>query len=468
MARLTPFYFIPALIAAVSHAEITIEPRPFSIENLFSAVALPAVEGVLLKLEPQVWEKFEITQIAAHGSKLAKGELLIRFDAEDIDHKIDDTRRQLKSGALVFAQAELDFTLLQASAADKLTTFRRAAEIAKEENHYFSQVRRKAKEDTASQALKRSEQILANQREELKQLAKMYAADDITESTEEIILVRQQDAVAAAEFALRMENLDHQRTLEVSLPREAIALAETERDTAISLKKAEVEIPRSLELSQLALEAQRSAQQRATQQLAQLEADRRQFEFKAPADGWFYHGPIENGRWTPAEVVKTLIHHGHPPIHNAFATFIPAGAKLNLVAFVNEATARALQLDLAGTATLAGREDLQISVKLLKLAAAPSPDGTYRTDLAVTWPQELTPVVGATAQIRLISYHQAAAIVIPTQALTLEADAWTVSVKLADGKTERRPVKRGRIHKEDSEILSGLEIGQVVVIPGDK
>ena len=43
-----------------------------------------------------------------------------------------------------------------------------------------------------------------------------------------------------------------------------------------------------------------------------------------------------------------------------------------------------------------------------------------------------------------------------------------MEVKLADGKTERRPVKRGHVSKDETEILAGLEVGQVVVVPGDK
>lgn len=466
MARLTPLHLIPALIAAASHAgEVTVEPRPFFIEKSFPATALPGGDCVLLKLDPQAWTDFKILQVAGHGSKMAKGDLLVRFDPEEIDKKLEDSRRALESGTLALAQAELDSKILVETAPNRLEASRRAAGIAREENTYFTQVRRKAGEDNAAQSLKRNEQILANQREELNQLAKMYAADDLTESTEEIILVRQQDAVASAEFALRMESLDHKRTLEVTLPREAKTLADSERDTAISLKKAEAEIPRSIELNKLALESLTSANRRAKQDLAELEADRTRFEFKAPGDGFFYHGPIENGRWSPGEIVKTLVPHGRPPAHAAFATFVPATAKLGLVSFLDDATARSLQPDLAGTATLAGREDVEIPVKLLKLAAAPGPDGTYRADLSVTWPRELTPAAGATAQIRLISYQQPAAIAVPSKALGFGTGGWTVEVKLADGKTERRPVKRGRVSKDDTEILSGLEAGQVIVVP---
>jgi multidrug efflux pump subunit AcrA (membrane-fusion protein) len=467
MARLTPFHILPALIAAVSHAgEVTIEPRPFSVEKSFNTTALPAGDCVLLKLDPKAWTDFKIIQLTSHGSKVAKGDALVRFDSEAIDKKLEDSRRALEAGSLALAQAEQDSKTLQETAANKLEALRRTAGIAKEENTYFTQVRRKAVEDSAAQALKRSNQILSNQREELKQLSRMYEADDITENTEEIILVRQQDAVAAAEFAQRMESLDHKRTLEVTLPREAKALADTERDTAIALKKAETDIPRSIELNKLELESLTTSNQRAKQALAELEADRTRFEFKAPADGWFYHGPIENGRWTTAgKILETLVLHGHPPAHAAFATFVPGTTKLALVSFLDEATARSLKPELTGAATLPGREDVEIPVKLLKLAATPCPDGTYRADFSATWPKEPVPAAGATAQVRMISYQQAAAIVIPTKALNFAADGWTVEVKLADGKTERRHVKRGRVSKDDTEILSGLEAGQVVVVP---
>jgi HlyD family secretion protein len=466
MARITPLHLIPALIAAASHAgELTIEQRPFSIEKSFNATALPGGDCVLLKLAPKAWSVFEITRIADHGVKVAKGDVLVHFDSEEIDKKLEDARRALASGTLSLAQAELDSKSLQEAAPNKLEAYRRAADVAREENAYFTQTRRKATEERAGQELKRSEQLLSNQREELKQLTKMYEADDVTEDTEEIILIRQQDAVAAAEFALRMETLDHKRTLEVSLPREAKTLADTERDTTIALKKAEAEIPRSLEINKLALESLKTANIRAKQDLADLEADRALFEIKAPADGWFYHGPIENGHWTPGDLVKNLIPHGQPPLHRAFATFVPASAKLGLVSFLDEASARVLKIDLTGTATLSGREDVEIPVTLSKLAAAPSPDGSYRADLSVTWPQDLVPAAGATALIRFVSYQKPAAIAIPTKAIGLESAGWTVEVKLADGKTEHRPVKRGRVSKDETEILSGLEVGQVIIVP---
>ncbi len=466
MARITPLHLIPALIAAASHAsEITIEQKPFSIEKSLSAVALPTGDCTLLTLDPEDWSDFTIVKIVPHGTKVAKGDVLVSFDPDGIDKKIVDAKAALQAGTLALQQAALDQKNLEETSPNKLEALQRAAEVAAEENAYFTKVRRKAAEETAGQALKRSEQILGNQREELRQLTKMYQADDITEETEEIILIRQQDAVASAEFALRMETLDHKRTLEVSLPREAKSLANNERDTAINLAKAMVEIPLAIERGKIGLEALTTASQRAKESLANLESDRKLFEIKAPADGYFYHGPIDNGRWSPGKLVESLVPHGHPPLHTAFATFVPGNASLALISFLDDPTARSLKTDLTGIATLAGREDVEIPVKLAKLATTPQPDGTYRADFTLTWPKELKPASGATAQIRMISYQQAAAVVIPSKALAFESSGWTVEIKLADGKTERRPVKRGHVNKEETEIVSGLEVGQVIIVP---
>ena len=84
----------------------------------------------------------------------------------------------------------------------------------------------------------------------------------------------------------------------------------------------------------------------------------------------------------------------------------------------------------------------------------------------VTSKQFVRVATGATAQIRLIAYQQPAAVVVPNKSLAFGAAGWTVEVKLADGKTEHRPVRRGRVSTNETEIISGLEVGQVIVVPG--
>lgn len=466
MARLTPFHLIPALIATASQAkEITIEKQPFTIGSSMVATVLPATDSQLFKLEPKEWKDFELRFLCAHGALVKKGDLLIGFDAGEIDRQIADVRRESAAASLAAQQAEFELQTLRESAPLRVESARRTAEIAREENEYFTKVRRKASEDRANRELKRSGQILANQREELRQLTRVTKADTTNGPTAEFILARQEDAVASAEFALSMETLDHKRILEVMLPREAKTLAENERDAAAALARAEVEIPRLLEISKLSLEGKKSALTRTSQRLAALESDRSLFEFKAPADGSFYQIPLEDGRWIPANLAEAPAAGSRLEPNRAFATFVPATAKTALVSFLDEATARALKPDLTGIGALIGREDIELPIRLLKLATLPAIDGNYRADFSITWPDGLRPVVGSTVRIQMISYQQPAAIVVPNRALVLQSSGWTVEVKLADGKTERRPVKRGHVSGEETEIVSGIEVGQVIVLP---
>lgn len=464
MIRLAPLALVFWLsIPAMSAGEITVATRPFTLEKAAVGMVLPADGAVLLQVVPKSWQDFEIEELAAHGQKVAKGGVLVRFDAEAIDRKLEDTRRLLASDELKLAQADADLRNLIVTAPHRLEALRRAAEIAEEERQYFVKTSRKAQEEAATQALERSKQSLDNQQEELKQLSQMYAADDLTEETEEIILTRQKNAVESAEFALRMAKLEHQRTFEVGLPLEAEKLANQQRDAAIARTKGENDIPREIALKKIEAETLKTVLVRTKQTLADLEHDKTLFEIKAPADGWFYHGPITNGRWLPGEIVKTLVKHGKPPIKLAFATFVPANVPVMLTAFLDESAARSLKEGVAGTASLAGREDLDIPVKLTRLDLAPAADGSYRADFAAEWPEDAQPMVGATAQIRLIAYHQPEAIAIPSKSLSYGVDGWTAEVKLADGKSERRKVKRGRVSGDLTEILSGLEVGQVVL-----
>lgn len=465
MARLTPYHLLPALIAAASQAgELTIEKRPFSITRSFVTTALPTHGCTLVKLDPKAWKSFEITSIAPHAAAVKKGDLLVAFDATELRLRTEGVRRDWEAGKLALAQAELEFQMLQDSAPAKLESLRQAAAAAREENAYFTRTRRKAGEDQAARDLKSAEQQLANQREELRQLSKL-AKDDAAQPAGGTVLARHQDAVAAAEFALSMEVLDHKRTLEVVLPREGRLLADNERDTSMALKKAEAGLPRSIEAAKIELAGRRAGVEQTRKLLAELEADQTLLEQRAPDDGWFYHGAIEDGRWILAEPEAELAARHPAPLHQAFATFIPASSKLVMVSFLDDATARALAPEQAGTATLPGREDLELPVKLAALATVPAPDGTYRADFSVTWPEGVTPVSGSLARIDVVSYQTSAAMVVPNRALEFGPGGWTVAVKLADGKTEHRLVKRGRVGTDETEIVSGLEIGQVVIVP---
>ncbi|MBC7979274.1 MAG: hypothetical protein H7Y36_01770 [Armatimonadetes bacterium] len=463
MARL--HHLIPALIAASAHAgELTLEMKPFFITHSFAATALPE-ETTSIQLDADAWSDFKIIEIVDHGGSVKKNQPLIVFDAGEIDKKIADTRHSIAGQELSIAQAGLELLTLEKTVPEQLTRLRRNAETAAEELKYFVETKRKTLEESAAQSLKRQEQLLYSYQEELKQLLQMYEADDLTENTEEIILQKQRDAVESAEFALRMETLDHRRTLEVSLPRQHISLTERRDDTALQLDKGQQDLPRSIELKRIELTGLKTALERNRESLSKLEKDRSLFELKAPGDGVFYYGSIDSGKWTTGELIKTLVPQGKPPVHKTLATFIPNKANLIAYAFLDQASARVLVAETQGIAILEGREDVPIPVTLKSLATTPNPDQTYTATFSAEWPESPAMVAGQSLRIQITSYSSEKSLSLPNKAFKFGPKGWTVEVKLADGKTEQRVVTRGRSSEESTEITAGLEAGQVVIVP---
>jgi multidrug efflux pump subunit AcrA (membrane-fusion protein) len=197
-------------------------------------------------------------------------------------------------------------------------------------------------------------------------------------------------------------------------------------------------------------------------------------EIKAAADGIFYHGSLDEGRWSLGELAKFLTKGGKMPFVRPFASLVPADADLGLTAHVDEAVARSLKAQLKGSLTAAGREDIALSATIQEIASVPGGDGKYRVDLLPEWPEEgelewpadLDVAPGMNFECRFVVHREDAAIVLPVKALQpAEGGKWTVQVKMADGKNETRPIVRGRMNGEQVEVLGGLEGGQVVIIP---
>lgn len=457
---------LASILAPLSFAgEIAIETRPFSIEHTLSATVIPESPQTL-EIATDGWPSFEVRSIAPHGRHVAQGDVLVEFDNEALDRALEDRKKAYDAAVLTFTQTEAELKSLKDNQPLKLDAAKRAARNAADDLAYFNDTSRKAMVDRAAEALKRSTNALENQREELRQLEKMYTADDLTEETEEIILVRQRDAVASAEFALQMATMEHKRTLDTTLPRMAEDLEGAARTAQLALTKTESDLTRQIELKEIEVAGAKTALDRQKGDLAKtVEARKLAEPYKAPAAGWFYHGPIQDGRWT-TDKAAGLIPHASVAARQRFATFIPEGAPLTLVAFTDEAAARSLVAGTSGTITFAGLEALEATANLKAVSHSPGLDGKYRVDLNVSWPSEgKLPAVGSTAQVRLLSYEKPAAIVVPAAALKPGKDGWTVTIKLADGKTAPRPVKRGRASGDQIEILSGLEAGQVVLTP---
>ena len=91
--------------------------------------------------------------------------------------------------------------------------------------------------------MQRASNFLEYVQEELKQLEKMYKADDLTEETEEIVLKRARNNVDQMKFFTEMVKYEHDRDKEIDLPRSlahyqhAAALADPTAEKCYRLRR---------------------------------------------------------------------------------------------------------------------------------------------------------------------------------------------------------------------------------------
>ena len=452
--------------SAALAAKVPVKTEPFTVRPTLSATVLPDA-ALPVTVDAKQWGAFTIAEIVPHGSTVKKDQVLVRFDDEDFLKKLRDAESAAAAGRLAQANAEAEFSTAEKSLPMQLQAAKTKAEEAAEAWDYFQKVRRDADITRSNLMLRQTELRLETEREELRQLEKMYKADDLVENTEEIIMKRQRESVKAAEIGLELAKIGHKRQMEVSMPREAVALEREARSSAIGFQEQEHNIPRSFELKRLALEDARVGAKRGAENLAKLQEEKGQFVIKSPADGYLYYGTMQDGRWLPGDPSKAPALLAPVGTRRPFAVVVPGTATMVLESTVDETTARSLKTDLAGFASLTGRAEVSFPVKVSTVSATPGLDGRYRVTLTGQFPADLPLVAGMTASAQIIAYHKDAALSVPAKALNATDDGgWEVEVEEAEGKTKHVPVKRGMTSGDKVEILSGLADGQSVIVPG--
>lgn len=460
-------HLLPFLVTPLWAGELTVKPSPFRIEHQFDATILPN-KHLSLTLEPESWKSFTIETLADHGSAVKKGDVLVAFEREAYDRQLVDQTRAVATAALNLATEELNLAKLKEEVALQIQAAQQAKKAADEDLAYFHKTGRPAAEKEIEQSLKMAQFRLSSAQEELKQLKQMYDADDLTEETEEIILERQKFAVEASEFSLAEAKREAASKRTYGLPRQELRLKQAATEASIALAKAQANLPRSIEVANLALQGSREALNRQQLELERLKKDGALLSWTAPADGVFLHGSLEDRKWMLGDLAKVLKVGGSVPLDRSILSLAPADATASLTAWVEPKIARSLAPKTPVSLQLPGHEEIALGGTVATVSSSLGLDGKQFVTLNGALPKELPSLWTSPVKCQAVAYQNAAVLQVPAAATQLGSDgSWTVEVKLADGKTERRKVTRGRISGKNTEILKGLEPGQVVVTPGE-
>lgn len=457
--------------AAAAPATKTVEKGPFRIVVKLEGV-FEGEKACEILLSPEEWSKLTVLSAARHGERVRKGDVILKLETDKLDQAIADLRAKSKLSEVAIHQAEEQLQVMEKITPLDLESSRRAAKIAEENREFFFRIGRPLNVKATEMRLKMARASLEYQQEELRQLEKMYKADDITEETEEIVLQRARDSLERAKFSAEVAKINHDFALKFDIPRKEEQVEESTRRSVLNREKSEAKLPLTLEKQRLDLEKLREQWRKSEEKLGKLLADRKGMTVRSPTNGIVYYGRFTRGKPADSSAMeKTLRPHGtvHP---NQVVMTVVSPRPMRIRATIPEKYLHDLRPGLKGTAVPTGYPDLDLPVEVDRIGDIPiAPekfDGWLKVHLKGK-SKLLMP--GMTCKIKLVPYLKRDAILVPPKVIVadeLDDRKRSVQVLGEDGKPKTRPVTVGRRTDKQVEILKGLKEGEKVVLEPSK
>ena len=353
-------------------SEVLISPEAFTPENRGQLRVLKALD---------------------HGTHVHKGDQLVWFDMERLDQIITDLEKDRALADLSFKLAHEDLAALEKATPIDMAFAERAKKLADEDLKRYLTLDKDFFIKMTEQEIKSATNYLNYAKEELDQLEKMYKASDLTESTEQIILKRQRDAVERAAFYLKMAEYDRDQTFKVSLPRREQALKESNVRQTLLLEKTKTNLPLLLNQKRLTLDKMKFERERTSEKLEKFKKDREAMIVKAPADGILYYGKCVRGHWSSSSMESRLQRGGNLMPDEVFLTVVEP-RPLFVRATIEEKDFSAVHAGLKGKVVPTPLPDVKLTGRVDSVTPIPVAAGSFEARLKLGDVQRFRPHAG--------------------------------------------------------------------------
>jgi multidrug resistance efflux pump len=278
------------------------QPSPVELTGIFQATRTHAVQ-----ILPKEWATLTVKEVVEHGAEVQAGDVLISLDTEELEKTVSDAETEIQLSELALEDARVKLDLAQRSQELALEAAAKADRVATEDLREFLTTGRQRQVRSIDRGVESTRDRLEYQEEELHQLEKMYAADDLTEETEEIILKRTRDAVEAARYGLEVAEESRRNQVELEIPRNEEVLESAVAKAALALEEARRTAPQSVQRQQIQFEQEELALEKKRTRLADLRKDMQQLKITSPVAGIVYYGSERRGKWSDPAATEAML-----------------------------------------------------------------------------------------------------------------------------------------------------------------
>lgn len=446
-------------IHTVGRAALRIEVE---LDGMFEAQ-----HSAQIALYPKQWSTFTVLETVAHGAEVKRGDVLAAFDPAKLEQAIADLRRELQADELEIERAEHQLALLEKTTALDLEAAERARRIAQEDRDYYKRVGRPLLLKSEEFSLKSAQHYLENEEEELRQLEKMYEADDLTEETEQIVLKRARFAVERARFGYEQAKESYEQTMRYLIPRRDVSIEEQTTRAELAWQAAQVNLPLNLRKQRAALEQLQEARRRAEEKLADLLADRELMTIRAPLDGVVYYGECQRGKFSDSDILAAELRPGNTVAARKVILTVVRTRPMFVRVTVPEGKLHLVRPGVRGVVEPAANPALKLQARVDAVGAIPFEPGNFDAQVRVKLGEEAAGLMpGMACRVKLLAYENKRALVVPASAVAADPDnprKQYVYVLDERQKPRRRLVTTGHRSGAQVEILDGLAEGDRIL-----
>ncbi len=435
-----------------------VKAAPFTIEVKLAGV-FAAKKSHEIQLKTKSWADLKVLEAVPHGAMVNKGDQLVQLDPEKLDKRIHDSGIDLELSRLDLELAKTDLKYAEATIPLDLAGVERAYHQVKEDLDRYLKVQKPYNVKSAKRTATSSENYLAYAEEELKQLKKMYEADDVSEETEEIILRRAQDGVDRARHSLVGAKIRSETSLKITIPREDLTKKEGELRKRLEVVKARNTSEADLKKKQLVMEKQKLAHDKALEAHAKLQADRKMLTVKAPADGVVFYGSFNKGAWSGQKIIAPKLKKEGKLLPGSVFMTVVEPRPLRIYALLDEKDLLHVKAGATGDATAKADPDNDLPATVESVSRVPVDTGKFEVILNAN-PENEHIMPGMGCSLKLVVYENKKALAVPVKAVFDDGDAKVVYLK--DGK--KKTVTTGKTSGDKTEILKGVKAGDEVLL----
>jgi len=403
-----------------------------------------------------------VLEVVEHGSAVREGEVLLRLDDRAIREQIRRAEFDVEQARERLALQEADAAIQEEASRSGVERARRDVERA--ERRYQAFLSLEVPQNREREALSDQSWVdrLEDQADELKELEKMYAADQLVDATEDIVLKRSRRGLerTRASFELQKKARDYARDYEEAFRREDLEQDARTKGEAFERQGRSHEIAqarRKLDLGKAAadLEQQVTA-------LGKLAADAARFEVRAPRDGVLLHGGPEDAPWAARLERGSRL--------TATKTFLTVADPAAVRALADLPEADALRAGPSCRAELAaGDGKVPAPAAVGHLAASRGGDGgnLHRVEIALDGAAGAGLRLGQRCAVTLVLAEVEGALLVPAGAVADgEGDKVVRCASQAGGPFEERRVTLGLGDGKLVVVTSGVREGEFVLVAG--